>query len=161
MVAAELQDVPYVRGTQRLVIRNCGPTIARNVNVTFDPEIPDPEPRDTEQSLTPFLKRRYAQPIAAITPGMELDNLWYVGVPEGNGFRNVEPTPDQVTVHLSYDAPDGTRYDDAFPLDVDVIRKRTYSTSSTSPEAQAKEALKLLKAIQRSLADLAGRSKGN
>jgi hypothetical protein len=40
MMAAELRDHPYVKATQLLVIKNYGPSIARNVTVTFDPEIP-------------------------------------------------------------------------------------------------------------------------
>src|SRR4051794_36626263 len=61
MVAAELREIPYVKGTQILVVRNYGPSIARNVRVKFDPEIPDPD--DPSTSVTPFLKRRYAKPV--------------------------------------------------------------------------------------------------
>jgi len=157
MLAAELRDVPYATASQALVIRNAGATIARNVEVTFQPPIPDPEPAMEASSVTPFLKRRYAKPIPVLTPGMELDNLWYVGEAYGNGYVNSEPTPDKVDVHLSYDAPDGTRYSDVFPLDVDLLRKRTYSTSSSSPEEQAKEAVKALKAIQHAVTKLASR----
>lgn len=157
MLTAEFRDVPYVRASQALVIRNSGPTMARNVGVTFQPPIPDPEPDMEAQSVTPFLKRRYANPIPVLTPGMELDNLWYVGVPTGTRYVNSEPTPDQVEVHLSYDAPDGTRYSDVFPLDIELLRKRTFSTSSSSPEEQTKEAVEALNAIHTVLAELASR----
>lgn len=156
MVAAELRDHPYAP-TQILVIRNYGPTIARDVQVTFEPPIPDPEPSEAAQSVTPFLKRRYEKPIPALTPGMELDNLWYVGRPSADGSINVEPTPDQVTVHLSYTGPDGSRYEDSFPLDVEIIKQRTYSESSTSPQSQTKEALKLLKGIEQAVRSLVSR----
>lgn len=36
MMAAEHRKPPYTRGTQVLMIRNYGPSIARNVEVTFD-----------------------------------------------------------------------------------------------------------------------------
>jgi hypothetical protein len=68
MVAAELRSPPYTRGTQTLVITNYGPSIARNVRVTFDPEIPDPAPKKAAKSVTSYLKRRYARPIPVLTP---------------------------------------------------------------------------------------------
>ena len=154
MVVAELRSPPYTHGTQALVITNYGPSIARNVRVTFDPEIPDPAPEKATKSWTPFLKRRYASPISVLTPGMELDNLYFVGRPGANGqFENNEPTPPQVTVTISYDGPDETPYRDTFDLDIGLLRQRTYAESSTSPEGQAKEALKLLKRIQQALVD--------
>jgi hypothetical protein len=149
MVAAELRDQPYASATQALVIRNLGPTIARNVRITFDPEIPDPV--DPKQSVTPFLKRRYAAPIPVLTPGMELDNIWFSGEPSSSGWSNTEPMPDTCTVRIAYDAPDGTRYDDEFPIDVGVIRDRTYVTSSGDPVEIAKGILKTLKGIESKL----------
>src|SRR5665811_1804934 len=84
MVAAELREVQYVKGTQILVVRNYGPSIARNVRVSFDPEIPDPE--DPSTSMTPFLKRRYANALPVLTPGVELDNIYFSGQPEGGSW---------------------------------------------------------------------------
>jgi hypothetical protein len=86
---------------------------------------------------------------------MELDNVWFSGRPDGGTWVNAEPTPDQVTVRIAYDAPDGTRYEDEFPLDVQLLRQRTYTTSSRSPERQAEEALKALEGIERALKQLA------
>lgn len=92
MVAAELRDEPYADATQILVIRNYGPSIARNVRVSFDPPIPDPV--DPSSSGTPFLKKRYANPIPVLTPGMGLDNVYYSARPgSGDQFENLEPTP--------------------------------------------------------------------
>jgi hypothetical protein len=105
--------------------------------------------------VTTFLKRRYAKPIPVLTPGMELDNLYYVGRPgDGITFQNSEPTPPQVTVNIAYEGPDGAAYEESFHLDVSLLRQRTYADSSTSPESQAKEALKTLKAIHRALVAL-------
>src|SRR5450830_287225 len=66
MVAAELRDVKYSEATQILIIRNYGPSIARNVRVSFDPPLPDPE--DPSTSVTPFLKNRYSKVIQVLTP---------------------------------------------------------------------------------------------
>jgi hypothetical protein len=153
-VAAELRDVPYSKGMQILVVRNFGPTIARNVSVKFTPEIPDPDP--STQSVTPFLKRRYSQPIPTLTPGMELDNLWYVGeLGPDNRFVNSEPTPDQAVVEITYEDGQGRRFTESFPIDVGIIRGRTYTEGSYSPTQQVKTALKHIKSLDGSAKDLA------
>jgi hypothetical protein len=155
-IAAELRLVPYTKGSLSLVVRNTGPSIAKNVRVTFDPPIL--MPKDPEGLVTPFLLRRFAKPIPVMTPGMELDNLYYVAVPDPAGSRkliNSEPIPDVVTVKISYSSDDGDPYTDEFPLDADLHRKRTYITSSTSPDAQAKELLRILQNIDRSLESVA------
>lgn len=149
MVAAELRDVPYVKGTQILVVRNYGPSIARNVRVLFDPEIPDPA--DLSTSVTPFLKHRYTDAIPVLTPGMELDNIYFSGEQQGGSWVNREPTPEQVTVTITYENDSGVQFSDEFPLDADLIRNRTYAESSGSPEAQ----LKVLAKSAKTLADLA------
>lgn len=149
MVAAELREVPYVKGTQILVVRNYGPSIARKVRVRFDPEIPDPA--DPSTSVTPFLKRRYANPIPVLTPGMELDNVYFSGEAEGGSWVNREPTPEQVTVTITYENDAGDEFTDEFPLDTNLIRNRTYTESSGSPDAQ----MKVLAKSAKTLADLA------
>ncbi|MGL5824949.1 MAG: hypothetical protein ACRCYU_09050 [Nocardioides sp.] len=149
MVAAELREVPYVQGTQILVVRNYGPTIARNVRVSFDPEIPDPE--NPSASMTPFLKRRYATPVPVLTPGMELDNIYFSGEQQDGGWTNREPTSEQVTVTIKYENDTGEAFTDVFPLDTNLIRNRTYTKSSAAPEAQ----LKKLATAAKTLAKLA------
>jgi hypothetical protein len=152
MLSAELRADAYAMATQSLVIKNHGPTVARNVVVRFDPEPGDDEVMDGERTVTPYLKRRYANPIASLVPGVELDNLWYVGRPGANGeWVNTEPTPEKVTVSIAFDAPDGVTYEEHFFLDVDVLRKRTSVTSSESPIGLAKSAVKSLKAIDAAL----------
>jgi hypothetical protein len=154
MIAAQLRDEPSLVSVQTLVITNFGPTIARNVSVTFDPPIPDPSPDRAAQSLTPYLKKRYAKPIPVLIPGAELDNVYFVGGEGQDARKNREPTPDQVTVQISYEGPDEAPYTEKFPLDVDLIRQRTYGTSSDSPEAQAKRAVEALKSIDKTLTRL-------
>lgn len=106
--------------------------------------------------MSPSIKQRYAKPIPVVTPGMELTNIWFSGQMEGNGWVNSEPTPDRFTVTIEYDGPDGTRYKDPFPLDIDLIRKHTYVSSSTDPENQVKEIGKSLAQMEKSIARIAG-----
>lgn len=156
MMAAELRKPPYVHGTQLLVIRNYGPSIARNVKVTFDPPIPEPILQRAAESVSPFITRRYAEPIPVVTPGMDLINVWFSGQLEGNEWVNFEPTHDRFTVTIAYDGPDGrTRYEDSFPLDTDLLRGHTYVSSSAAPENQIKGTGKSLTKLEQSIARIA------
>lgn len=146
MVAAELREAPYVRAFQILVIRNHGPSVAFDVQVTFDPPIPDPE--DPARSGTPTLKRRYAQPIPALTPGMELDNIWFAASPDGTGWKNDEPTPDRCEITIVCRDAEGQRYSDTYVIDTDILRARTHVESSTSPDARRTELVKATKGIE-------------
>jgi hypothetical protein len=139
MVVAELREVPYSEGTQILVVSNCGQTVAREVIVTFDPPLPPPD-SPNGGVMTPFLVRRYAEPIAVLVPGVELDNIWFSR--DRPGGENTEPCPDQCTVTVAYRGPDGHPYSDLYPIDTNLIRCRTYVTSSRHPESIAKESLK-------------------
>lgn len=141
MVAAELRAHPHSDGTQLLVVRNFGPSIARDVRVSFDPEIPDPP--DPARSGIPYLKKRYADAIPVLTPGMELDNIYQF---RGQGG---DVAPGQSLVTIRYASDSGDRYSDEFPLDVELLKNRTYVTTSSSPEAQVKEIAKALKGMHR------------
>lgn len=153
MVAAELRDDPYIDAVQYLIVRNYGPSIARRVRVTFDPPIPDPADLSSS-SMTPFLKRRYSREIAILTPGMELDNIYFSGNRQSDGWVNREPMPDQVTVRISYEDDHGHGYTDEFPLDVNLIRDRTYAESSASPDGRRKAMLEVMKRIDKNIAGL-------
>jgi hypothetical protein len=161
MVAAELRDEPYAPGTQLLVIKNYGSTVARNVKVTFDPPLSDPPPEKMHQSVAPFLKRRYAKPIPSLVPGQELDNIYFSGESDGaGGWKNREPHPDQVRVTIELDASDRAHYIDHFDLDVNLIRDRTMVTSSRHPDERLKQAVKALENIHKTLVQIA-RAKPN
>ncbi|TCK27183.1 hypothetical protein [Pseudonocardia endophytica] len=149
MLAAELRIVPYVQGSLKLVVKNYGPSIAKNVWVTFQPLLPDPSPEIASQSVTPFLKRRYSRKIATLTPGMELENIYYSGRPGPDGiFVNFEPLPDQVTVRLVYEDTSGRSYRDVFHLDTQLFHDMTIATSSGAPDAKIKEIAGTLKKIE-------------
>ncbi|WP_329174928.1 hypothetical protein OG754_19205 [Streptomyces decoyicus] len=152
MVAAEFRDALPSRGTLYLVIRNYGPSVAKNVRVSFDPEIPDPAPDATRESVVPFLKSRYARTIKTLTPGAELRNVYYVGEAQGDHFINSEPTPGRTTVTISCESADGKqKYTDSFDLDVELMQSETWVTSSLSMESQIKEIRASLKGIDKSM----------
>lgn len=153
-MGAELRLAPYAESVQLLVVRNYGQSEALNVRVTFDPEIPDPEPQKASQSMTPDLKRRYAQPIKSLTPGQELSNIYFSGRGSPGTKRvNFEPIPEQATVTIEYDGPGTTRrwfhteqrhYTSEFHLDVELLATTTMVTSSAAPDQQLKKAVEHL-----------------
>lgn len=152
MIAAEFRDALPSRGTIYLVIRNFGPSMAKKVRVSFDPEIPDPAPEALRESVVPFLKSRYGRVIPTLTPGTELRNVYYVGEGQGGRFINSEPTPGRVTVTISYESADGKQtYVDTFDLDVELIQGETWVTSSMAIESQVKEIRTALKGMAKSV----------
>lgn len=52
---------------------------------------------------------------------------------------------------IVYDGPDGTRYVDPFPLDVDLIRKHTYVNDSRDPQNRMKEGVKAVQRIEKAI----------
>lgn len=142
MVAAELRSDEHAEGVMLLVIRNYGPTVARALRVTFEPPIP-PDDDLPPQTMGHLIRMRYATEIPVLTPGMELDNIWYVA---GAGQREVneEGLADRFSVRVEYVGPDDEPWDDVFELDVDLLRKRSYVTSSNDPRQQFKAAIKAL-----------------
>ena len=155
MIAAEFRPAVDSNSTIDLVISNLGPTPARELVVTFDPplELPD----DTSQLVTPFLVKRYRNPIPVLNPGQELLNIWWAGMlaAERTGLINSEPTPDQVTVNVSYKGRRLRRIHDSYQLNTETVRMTTYSVSSDSPRGRLKTIDESLKAIKSSLAEIA------
>lgn len=131
MVTAEFRLSAESDVAAELVITNLGQTPARDLRVTFDPEIE--LPTDVTGIVAPFIVRRYEKPIAVLNPGQVLSNNWWVGVDEGGTERvNREPTPDEVTVHLDYLGIGRRRLRDSYPLTTDTVKFTPYSTSSSS-----------------------------
>ncbi|MFF3974328.1 hypothetical protein ACFYZ6_31385 [Streptomyces rubiginosohelvolus] len=146
MVAAEFEDAYPAHAVLYLVIKNHGPSVAKDVRVTFAPEIPDPAPEKAASSAIPYLKKRYANAIMTLTPGTELRNVYFVGEMGTDPVSNKEDAPDVVAVTITYRSADRKQeYTDTYELDVDVVRGGTRVTSSNSVEWQTKEAVKTLK----------------
>jgi hypothetical protein len=156
-VVAKLRDVPYADATQSLVVQNVGASVARDLRVTFEPPIADPAGSDGNAELARYLLRRYERPISVLAPGDELDNLYYSGEPGHPGYENDLGFPETVTVRVAYEGPDKHRYEDRFPLDVGLIRHRTYTASPGSPDEVAKRTAKAVESIADSALKIAGR----
>lgn len=117
MVVAELRFAAKHDQALRLVIRNAGPSIARNLTVTFDPPLVEMSNRLAVGAIN----KQFARPLASLSPGQQVANLWWriafpsQELPPGS---NGEDTPDEVVVQLDYSDDRGRTYIDKIPLSV-------------------------------------------
>jgi len=149
MVTAEFRPAIHSDSTIDFVLSNLGPSPARDVKVTFDPEIVVP---DNSRGLTiPYLVKRYRKPITVLNPGQSLSNIWWAPDGPGENATNREKTPPKVTVKVSYRGRGWRRLNDSFRLAVEIVTLTTYSESSTSIKGR-------MKTIDQSLKKIAGSS---
>lgn len=133
------------------VIRNAGVSLARNVKVSFTPEIEVPE--EGGPYVTPLVVERYRSSIPCVAPGQEFRNVWWAGrMGRGNDLENGEPTPDEFTVDITYvGARKRQEYAEKFPLSVKNMLATTESISSTSFKGRLKTIDASLKTVGDSL----------
>jgi hypothetical protein len=152
-MSADLRPVALSRGTSELVIENVGQSVAKNVQVTFEPPLPDLKGPEAANKVTPFLRRRYEHAIPTIPPGRQLYNVYSVGVPgSGNNLVNDEPTPQDVTVTISYENARGKRFVDSYELSLRPLQNETESSpSNTDEKGMQRRHIKALETIARAL----------
>ena len=146
-VLAEFREAKDAETTIDLVVRNAGQTAARNLAVTFNPPLEIPEL--ATGWATPILVDRYANVISVLGPGQQMRNIWWSGELRNgaNELVNHEPTPDAIEVRVRYRGIGRRWITDSFPLHVDSIKNTTYSVSSNSPRALAKQRTEHLQKI--------------
>lgn len=140
LIVASLRKGPTMsQGVSYLVVENAGQSVARNIEVRFDPALPDYTTTDDGQPgiVAPFLRRRYQTPIAMIAPGQRLKNVYAYVAAGANG--NVEPVPDQVTVSVRYFDDRGRIYEDSFPLDSELLGLETQSNPGDGNDAMRRQ----------------------
>ncbi|MBB3053541.1 hypothetical protein FHS23_004595 [Prauserella isguenensis] len=131
VVVASLKKGPEMSlGVVYLVIENNGQSLARHLEVRFDPPLPDYTHTDDGQQgvVAPVLRKRYGTAITLLAPGHQLKNIYSYMSAGSDG--NVEPVPAQFTVSVHYVDDHGRGYADSFPLDVDLIGLETQSDPS-------------------------------
>jgi hypothetical protein len=138
MVLAEIRRAPDADTSFDLVVRNAGPTVARDVQVTFDPLLVLPDERPDESYATSWIVKRYAKPIPTLAPGQELSNTWWFGAAVGGEIQNVEPTPDLVVVRIRYRGRGRRWRSDDFPIDMEAHTRGTSTVSSSSMKGRIK-----------------------
>ena len=151
LMTAELRPVPLLRGRSELVISNGGASVAKNVQVDFDPPLPDLNGPGAAGKMTPFLRRRYSKPITTWTPGMRFSNVYFAGVPGDNGtFMNNEPLPDEFTVTIQYEDAHRRHYSDRYDLSIGAWSDETFShPGNTDEKGMQKRQIQAIEAIAR------------
>ena len=139
VMSADIRPALLSRGAQELIVENVGQSVAKKVKVTFTPGLPD-----NQGTLTPFLKKRYANVLPTVPPRRQFTNLYFVGSPNGTGtFRNTEPLPDEIRVTFTYEDSHGRDYTDSYDLKV------IWGTTSSDPSDT--DALSLQKRMTKAL----------
>lgn len=142
VIVAELRKATLTHGTQLLVIKNYGQSVARHVVVTLDPQMPVAG-EDHGETQLPFIRQRYSAPIPVIAPKQALSNV-YVG---GPGEHQV---PEQLRVMVSYVGDDDYKYSDTFELHTKTLGVETDSTPSDSNNRELRQ-IKAIEAVARAI----------
>ena len=91
-----------------LVVKNIGPTLARDVRFEFDPPI-----RSTDDDLDPHKIKMFREGISTLAPGKEIRTLF-----ERGPARHKSDLPDTYEVTVTYTDQTGTRnYEEKIDLD--------------------------------------------
>lgn len=149
-VVAEFQIEPDSDSAYSLVIRNVGPSLARDLRVTSDPPLAaDPVPKSADDRLV----RRFGRVIPTLAPGQALRSLWALHAIKEGGKGNIMATPEDVTVTVTYRGTGRKVFTDQFDLIGESITLGTAVTSSTSIKGRlktlAEEATKQRRALER------------
>ncbi|MFJ1459327.1 hypothetical protein [Nocardia sp. N2S4-5] len=138
MMVATLK--PTGPGTAGLEVTNAGPSIARKVKVTFDPALPEHEhAEDGQESLIPYVRRRFAEPIDAWAPGYTTRSEF---IRRGRNRddqslrTNVDGIPRQTTIVFDYEDDDGNSYTDRMSLDPTLVEGETWSVYKRTKGSQ-------------------------
>lgn len=98
-----------------LVVRNIGPTLARDVRFGFDPPI-----KSTDDDLDPNKIKMFREGISTLAPGKELRTLF-----ERGPARHKSDLPDTYQVTVSYKDQTGTRkYEEQIDLNFGLFWDR-------------------------------------
>ncbi|KAA8884267.1 hypothetical protein F3087_34145 [Nocardia colli] len=119
-----------------LEIANVGQSIARVVEVTFDPPLPTHEQTpDGENSIIPLVRRRFSTPIDAWAPGYIARSEFLVlgnEQDEQGRHMNIDGIPRETAVLFTYVDDDGNAYTDRMSLDPTLIEGETWSVQNRS-----------------------------
>lgn len=122
------------------VVRNYGPSAARDVALTFDPPFNDEQRKDR---MTEIVAQRWDKSMPLLPPGAEIKNLWWSTRPGPGGgevgAHNALETPDEVTVTITYCGSGKDQYTETIPLDGRWMKLDSSSVSSDSTRGRMKQ----------------------
>lgn len=136
-----------------LRVRNAGKTVARNVRVSFDPPLPEP---DLEQLNMRSDSHYYATNMEAITsifddrvfltwtPGMEVNAKYWAAPKDFNPWQplpdSAEGVPPEQKVIVDFEDEPGNAYRDEYVLDIHTVLGLRFKDSEFKKTRKAVEA---------------------
>lgn len=148
VMVAMLKQAVLTRNYE-LHIVNLGNSVAKDVQVTFDPELPKLS-GTIHENVDSFavwsIQRRYEKPIPSLPPGQVFDNLYQ------DSEDNDQPVPDAITVSFDYRDDRNRKYFDKYELSTYVLGLQTGAYPSTDSEKGIhKRLVKAIESIARGL----------
>ncbi|WP_169165118.1 hypothetical protein [Cellulomonas taurus] len=138
-LAAELFPAPRSNVTVVFRVFNFGSTVARDVQVTFDPPIE----ATAEDDPARHIRLRYEPVIPHLNPGQALNNTWQTFAARGK----ISTAPDACTVTIKYKGSGRRTHTDTYTLQLDAITHETESVSSDSELGAIRRIAKSLEAL--------------
>jgi hypothetical protein len=127
-----------------LIVRNVGPSVAKNVTFKFDPELPVLEGAEAAGMTTPYLQRRYSRTIPTFGPGMTMYDVYQSS---GEPF---EPVPEEFSLTINYFDMHDQEYTDSYELSVITLRDHIYTRpGDTDDEAMRRRVAEAVEAVAR------------
>ena len=124
VMVAELQRELLAHGSTLLVVKNLGSSVAKQVELHFDPHPPNDVGALGEADMMKWIYDRYSTPVTTWAPGWVASNVIR------SGHEEISP----LTVTIKYQGPDGTRYEDPYFLNPDHVMKETESNPSKTDD---------------------------
>ena len=145
VLVAYLERELLSHGTILLVVKNFGASSATDVCVDFDPPAPsaDKVAALPDSDMKKWLYQRFAEPVPVWGPGWTTSNV----------IRSGQDSLEPITVTLSYEGPDGTKYSEPFVLHPDHVLKETSSGPSKAddPVKLGQQAVSAIQALVRTM----------
>lgn len=134
MMYARFLETPLAdMGKADLVVGNAGPSVARNVSVTFDPPGLILSNSKKEPKAANHIIKRYKESIPNWVPGEVAHNVYFVGDNQEKR-ENKEPLPDELTVYFQYENEEEQSFNDVFKLDIRHLAEETRVTQRKNNE---------------------------
>ncbi|MER7500524.1 hypothetical protein AB0L05_12125 [Nonomuraea pusilla] len=146
-MVVDIRASDFISEALNLVVENVGPTVARNVRITFDPAIETSMDGDDGEGLADALI--FTQGIPHLPPGRKIEVLFDIG---WQFFK--KDLPRQYTVTVEADGPYGAVEPLTYLIDLEIYRKLRHLTIKTLHQ-QVQEMEKLRKAVEKVVAELA------
>lgn len=144
VIIAEFQQNVLADATE-LLVRNVGPSVAKNVKFVFDPELPVLESVQAKAKAAYYVQRRYSRTIPTFGPGMVRHDVYRFG-PDSED----DESPDGFTLTIDYDDAHGRHYTDSYELSVMTVRDTSRaSPSGDQPDVLGRRITRAIEAIAR------------